>query len=228
MNSCPVRSPSTRAYTASLILSTAAFALFAAAALAWEEGAELDVRFVRWVHRDAPAALVDVMRVLTYLGSAAVLGALTVGVALVLMRRGLPRAAAFVLTAFAASEALDQLLKELFRRARPSLDDPFLRLATYSFPSGHAFASTATYGALALVVASAVPRARVALVAAATAVLLAIVAASRVVLGVHYLLDVLAGIAAGIALLSALLLAFRGRVVETPRQEQPERARLDA
>ena len=225
MNSCPVSSRN-RLYTASLILSSAVFALFAAAAVAWEEGAELDVRFVRWVHHNAPAALVDAMRVLTYLGSAAVLAVLAVAAAVVLVRRGLRRAAVFVLVAFVASEALDQLLKVLFRRARPSLEDPFVRLATYSFPSGHAFASTATYGALAFVLVSAVPRARPALVAAATAVLVTIVAASRVVLGVHYLLDVVAGIAAGIALLSALLLAFRGRI-DARREAQSERTRLD-
>jgi undecaprenyl-diphosphatase len=226
-----VASASQRTYVATFVLASTLFAACAVAALAWEEGAELDVRFVRWVHRNAPAALVDVMRVLTYLGSAEVLGPLTLAAALLLAWRGLTRAAAFVLTAFVASEALDQLLKELFRRARPSLEDPFLRLATYSFPSGHAFASTATYGALTLVVAAAIPRARRALVVAGTAVLVALVAASRVVLGVHYLLDVLAGITAGIALLSALLLAFRGRVVEVAvdarGNEQPERARLD-
>jgi undecaprenyl-diphosphatase len=226
-----VASASQRTYVATFVLASTLFAACAVAALAWEEGAELDVRLVRWVHRNAPAALVDVMRVLTYLGSAGVLGPLALGAALLLAWRGLARAGVFVLTAFVASEALDQLLKELFRRARPSLEDSFQRLATYSFPSGHAFASTATYGALALVVAAAIPRARRALVVAGTAVLVALVAASRVVLGVHYLLDVLAGIAAGIALLSALLLAFRGRVVEVAvdarGNEQPERARLD-
>ena len=219
---------SPRTYAASFALASTVFAACTVAALAWGEGAELDVRFVRWVHRNAPAALVDVMRGLTYLGSAGALGLLALAAALLLAWRGAPRAAAFVLTAFVASEALDQLLKHLFRRARPSLEDPFLRLATFSFPSGHAFASTATYGALALVVASRVPRIRGWLVAAGTAALVAIVAASRVVLGVHYLLDVLAGIAAGIALLSALLLALGGRVVELRREEQPERARLDS
>jgi membrane-associated phospholipid phosphatase len=209
-------------YAASLALSAAAFAAFAASALAWEDGAEADVRFVRWVHRSAPHALVDLMRALTYLGSGIVLGVLALAVAVVLVRRGVARTAVFVMSAFVASEVVDQALKAAFRRARPGLEDPFVRLTTYSFPSGHAFAATATYGALAFVLAARSSRTRRRWIAAGAALLVAIVAASRVILGVHFLLDVLAGIAAGIGLLSGLLLVFRGRLPGAGRQEQPE------
>lgn len=218
-----MRSRPVRAYAATFALSTATFAVLAAAALAWDEGAEVDVRVVRWVHRSVPDGLVDLMHVLTYLGSSVVLAPLAVVAALVLIRRGLRRAAVFVVTAFVASEAVDQALKAVFRRARPDLENPFVRLTTYSFPSGHAFASTATYGALALVLAAHVPRARGALVAAAAALVVTIVAASRVILGVHYLLDVLAGMAGGIAVLSALLLVLSG---DRRRDEEPEGGRL--
>jgi undecaprenyl-diphosphatase len=214
-------------YAANLALACAAFAALSIAALAWEEGAEDDVRFVRWVHGHAPGSLVDAMRGLTYLGSGAVLVPLVLVAALVLVRRGRPWAAVFVVAALVASEALDQGLKASFRRARPQLDNPFERLTTYSFPSGHAFAATATYGALALVLASRLPRRRGALVVGAAALLVAIVAASRVVLGVHYLLDVLAGIAGGVALLSALLLLLDRRAFGGPREQQAERLRLD-
>jgi membrane-associated phospholipid phosphatase len=223
-----VRVRSERIYAATLALSTVAFTAFAAAALAWEDGAELDVRFVRWVHRNAPHGLVDLMRVLTYLGSGIVLPLLALAVGLVLVRRGLNASAAFVVIALLASEALDQAFKAAFRRARPDLENPFVRLTTYSFPSGHAFAATATYGALGLVLASGAPPGRRAWIFAVAATLVAIVAASRVILGVHYLFDVLAGIAGGIAVLSALLLAFRGRALRGGRDQQPERARVDA
>jgi membrane-associated phospholipid phosphatase len=223
-----VRARSERIYAATLALSTVAFAAFAAAALAWEDGAELDVRFVRWVHRNSPNALVDLMRVLTYLGSGIVLPILAVAVALIFVRRGLPAAAAFVVIALLASEALDQAFKAAFRRARPELENPFVRLTTYSFPSGHAFAATATYGAMALVFASRAPPQRRAWIFAVAGTLVVIVAASRVILGVHYLFDVLAGIAGGIAVLSALLLAFRGRALGGRRDQQPQRAGLGA
>ena len=216
-----------RIYVANLALACAAFAAFSVAALAWGEGAEGDVRFVRWVHRTAPGSLVDAMRAATYLGSAEVLAPLVLVAGLLFVRRGLPWSAVFVVTAFVASEALDQGLKEAFRRARPELENPFVRLTTYSFPSGHAFAATATYGALALVLASGASRTRGAVVVAAAAVLVVVVAASRVILGVHYLLDVLAGVAAGLALLSALLLVFGGCVGGGRRYEQTQGARLD-
>jgi membrane-associated phospholipid phosphatase len=219
-----MRSRSERIYAANLVVSMAAFTLLAAAALAWEDGAEADVRLVRWVHRTVPQGVVDVMRVLTYLGSGIVLTPLVAVAALLLVRRGVPRAALFVVTALVASEALDQALKAAFRRARPDLANPFVRLTTYSFPSGHAFASTATYGALALVLAANVPRTRRAFVVPVAAIVVAIIAASRVILGVHYLFDVLAGIAGGIAVLSALLLLLP---FQRRRNEQPERAGLD-
>jgi membrane-associated phospholipid phosphatase len=223
-----VRLRSAQVQAVTLALACAAFAAFSVAALAWGEGAEGDVRFVRWVHGSAPDGLVDAMRVLTYLGSVAFLAPLVLVAALLLVRGGLPWSAVFVVTAFVVSEALDQGLKAAFRRARPRLENPFAQLTTYSFPSGHAFAATATYGALALVFAAGLPRARAALFVAAAVVVVAVVAASRVVLGVHYLLDVLAGIAGGLALLSALLLVLGGRIGSGTRDEKPERARLDA
>jgi membrane-associated phospholipid phosphatase len=225
-NSGIVRARREQLYAANLALATAAFAALAAAALAWEDGAEADVRFVRWVHGSAPHALVDLMQVLTYLGSSIVLGSLALAAAVVLVRRGASRTAVFVVTAFVASEVLDQALKAAFRRARPELENPFVRLTTYSFPSGHAFAATATYGALGLILAARSSRTRRASVAASAAILVAVVAASRVILGVHYLLDVLAGIAGGIAVLSALLLVFRGRHSGFGWQEQPEGSRV--
>jgi membrane-associated phospholipid phosphatase len=167
----------------------------------------LDIRFVSWVHEHAPHWLVEPMRVLTHLGGAWVLVPLAIVVVAVLLRLGRVRAAVFVGAALAISQLLVQMLKFGIRRDRPTLEDPFLELSTYSFPSGHAFSSTAFYGSVALVVASATTELsyRVAVFATAAAIV-AVVAASRVILGVHYLLDVLAGVACGIALLAALLL----------------------
>jgi membrane-associated phospholipid phosphatase len=221
-------------YAAGLAFASAVLAALSAAVLFWGTADEADVRFVRWAHAAVPEALVDVANVLTYLGSVAILGPVAIVAALLLVNSGRPGAAVFVLTSFAAGELLSQGLKSLFRRARPELDDPFVQLTTYAFPSGHAFGATATYGALALVLASATTdrRRRLAVLIAA-AVLVAVVAATRVVLGRHYLLDVLAGIAGGIALLCLLLLVFQRarrrffRVVVFSGQEQPQRPRLD-
>ncbi|MFB6227173.1 MAG: phosphatase PAP2 family protein [Halobacteriales archaeon] len=68
----------------------------------------------------------------------------------------------------------------------------------YGFPSGHAFGATVGFGLLALVLRT--PRRSLRVALAAAAVL--IVSASRVVIGVHYTVDIAAGIAVGLAYLA--------------------------
>ena len=102
------------------------------------------------------------------------------------------------LLAVPAAMLLNVALKDSFRRARPVLDDPLVQLATYSFPSGHAVASTAFYG-IVCVLAFRRTRSRRAraLVATVAVVMVPLVAFSRVYLGAHFLSDVIAGIAVG-------------------------------
>jgi membrane-associated phospholipid phosphatase len=69
----------------------------------------------------------------------------------------------------------------------------------YGFPSGHAIAAVIVYGGLATVYDRTEPP-----VLAGTAAVVLLIALSRVVLGVHYLGDVLAGLAIGVVLLVAL------------------------
>lgn len=104
-------------------------------------------------------------------------------------------------------------LKHLFQRARPVLDEPLVSLATYSFPSGHAVASTVFYGVLCAFVFRHV-RSRMlraaALVLACALVLL--VCATRVYLGAHFLTDVVAGVIVGALVLCGFLSWGRGRL----------------
>jgi membrane-associated phospholipid phosphatase len=86
---------------------------------------------------------------------------------------------------------LNHLLKLLFERARPRWEDPLLSLSSYSFPSGHTAGATALYGLVAAYAISQVPKPRWKILLGA-AVMVAVVALSRMVLGVHYLSDVLA------------------------------------
>ena len=86
------------------------------------------------------------------------------------------------------------VFKELFDRARPpvsGIDAVGVIPASASFPSGHA----ATAFAAAVAVGAFYPRLRRPLLGLA-----AVVALSRVYLGVHYASDVLAGTALGVAL----------------------------
>ena len=223
-----------RLYAVTLAFSTMVFVAIAGSVLFWASADRLDVRAVNWVRSAAPDLLVDAMEVVTYAGSAVVLGPLVVVAGLLLVQRGRPGAAIFVVSAFAGSLIVSQSLKALFQRGRPELEDPFVQLTTFAFPSGHSFSATATYGALAVVLAATAVERRHRLVALAiAAALIIVVAGSRVILGRHYTLDVLAGIAGGVALVSALLLVLgrtrrrRLRFELFAGDQQPQRARLD-
>ncbi len=111
-------------------------------------------------------------------------------------RRTLPWAALTCVSAAGLAAGVTALLKELFDRVRPALADPGIEalVATPdspSFPSGH----TSTAFAAAIAVGSFYPRLRWPLLGLA-----ALVGLSRIYLGVHYGLDVLAGAVLGIAL----------------------------
>ena len=111
---------------------------------------------------------------------------------------------------------LNVLLKNIFQRVRPVFDVPLLSLTTYSFPSGHAAAATLFYGVLAAWFISRTTSWRWrALIALAAALLVALVGLSRIYLGVHYLSDVLAAMAA-----SCCWLAFSLTAVETSRRRR--------
>jgi undecaprenyl-diphosphatase len=114
------------------------------------------------------------------------------------------------------AESVSGVLKVWVDRDRPPLSDPqpepLVDLpATFSFPSGHATVSFACATTLAL----AVPRLRIPLYALAV-----LISFSRVYVGVHYPLDVLAGAVLGVALAIALR-----KLAAALRRSAPERQR---
>jgi undecaprenyl-diphosphatase len=105
---------------------------------------------------------------------------------------------------------VNTLMKLAFHRARPSFDDPFVVLTTYSFPSGHVAGSTLFYGVMAamLIKGAATWGTRTAIATAALAAI-ALVAVSRMYLGAHYLSDVIAGFAEAVGWLTLCLVGTR-------------------
>jgi membrane-associated phospholipid phosphatase len=98
--------------------------------------------------------------------------------------------------AVAGSAVLNIVAKHHFARLRPDLWLPLAPETTYSFPSGHAMAST-TLG-MALIILCWPTRWRWPITVASLLFVL-LVGASRVYLGVHYPSDILAGWSASIA-----------------------------
>jgi membrane-associated phospholipid phosphatase len=200
---------------ASAVLAAIAFARVAEDFLTNDPLARWDVRFAQWLALERTVAGTDAFRILTFFGSPAVVLVLTSVVFVVLYQRRLLLDAALLPLVLGGAELLNLILKLSFHRSRPEV--AFVHLDTYSFPSGHAMISTAAYGALAYL---AWPRVRtrgqkVALLAG-TMVLVSLICFSRLYLGVHYLSDVLAGVAGGLFWLSvsiALQAAYGERFV---------------
>jgi membrane-associated phospholipid phosphatase len=142
--------------------------------------------------------LVPLMLALSYLGSNTFVGFVAAIFALFLYWQSRRGDALLLLIAVYGALLLNPALKQFFQRARPLMEDPVLVLQTYAFPSGHAVSATVLYCALAILVARRNPSLRL-LAMTAAALLTAIVGASRVYLGVHYVSDVLAGVLVGIA-----------------------------
>lgn len=124
----------------------------------------------------------------------------------------------WALSTILAAWGLSGLLKEVVRRARPVLDQPVESVSGFSFPSGHAANTAAMTTALVVLVWPSL-RSRVLRVAAVAgaAVLTVATAVDRVMLGVHYPSDVVAGILFGVGFVLASYLAYRHW--STPRPE---------
>ena len=136
-------------------------------------------------------------------------------------RRRARMLAAWVVTTMAVGGLLGVLLKLLVGRHRPDLLDPVARAAGFSFPSGHALNNALGAGVFVLVLLPFVrhrPVARVALWTGAIVIPL-VTALSRVVLGVHWTSDVLAGLLLGVAVVLATAAGYetwRSRSGRTP------------
>jgi undecaprenyl-diphosphatase len=154
------------------------------------------------------ATLVAVIKAVTFLGSAAVLWTVIgVAVALLALRRRW-RLVIYLLVTGAGALVLDPVLKSLVGRLRPVVAHPLAHGTGNSFPSGHSLGSIVCYGAILLVfLPVARGRGRTALITVIVT-LVALIGISRILLGVHYLSDVVGGWAVGIAWLGLTAFAF--------------------
>ena len=164
------------------------------------------------MHRTActHTAYVGAARVISFLGSTPWDLALAVVAVAFLLRRREQRLAIFIAVTGATGSLLNNGVKLVVNRDRPKLAGCLLGSATgQSFPSGHAMNTTIVYGAFVLVFLSLVRASwRPVLIGAYAGWLLAM-GWARMILGVHYLSDVLGGVVLGCAWLAIGVSVFQ-------------------
>jgi membrane-associated phospholipid phosphatase len=157
-----------------------------------EHGLPFDEPMLSWLHRHRSPALTRAVMFVTELGSGRVLTLVSVAATVGLVLRGNPRAARYVAVTAAGAGLMNLGMKALYRRERPDVTLRLSQTTGFAFPSGHAMASAAIYGALAVVAFTRFPGIQWRALAACTA-LVGSIGASRAYLHVHYPSDVLAG-----------------------------------
>jgi undecaprenyl-diphosphatase len=192
-----------------LVLGTALLAYAAIAADVVNSGrlSEMDIDVATWVAGSMPTWAEWLARPFTWLGGAVGATAVVVAATIwLLARRARVEAALFVVVAVGI-QILVFSAKHGYARPRPDLGSAIPLPSSYSFPSGHAATGIAVFGLLGLL-ASTLARTRAQRLGAHAGgfALGALIGASRVVLGVHYVTDVLAGAFLGLAWLAACLL----------------------
>lgn len=176
----------------------------------------VDVQVANWFHAHATPPVTQFMLLVTDVHGTFGILALCLLFAFHLIRAKALQWLLTVVVAVPVGMLLNVVLKHAFQRARPSFDDPLLTLTTFSFPSGHAAGATLFYGVLAAYLICKVKpwRWRI-FIALLAVVMIAAVGLSRIYLGVHYLSDVLAAVAA-----SGVWLAFSLTAITTWRRRR--------
>ncbi len=175
--------------------------------------ARWDLGAARWGAVHATATSTPILRDVSQLGGTlGVLGvALLVG-ALEWHRRPSRGIVIFLAVLLVGQNLLANGIKVLVNRARPDLDQ-LTGFSGSSFPSGHATAAAAAYAGLALVMGRGRTRRVRALLAGGAAAVAVGVATTRILLGVHWLTDVMAGLALGWAWFGLCSIAVGGRLL---------------
>ncbi len=167
-----------------------------------------DTAFLEYVNTFSSPLLDTFFIITTHLGGVFTVIAITLSLSVLLWRHHLRRKALFLSVGVGGAALLNLLLKAVFERQRPELWERLVLEQSYSFPSGHAMASSAL--ALCLVVIFWPTRWRWVVIGSA-AVYVLVVGFSRLYLGVHYPTDIVAGwlVSATWVIITWLVLGFK-------------------
>lgn len=173
----------------------------------------IDNSVAKWGNRHASTLSTDGLNLVTQLGGTHTVIALCVVLAVVETRRTRSMwIVPFVVVVVAGEGIVMSTIKQLVDRVRPALN-PLAETLGPSFPSGHSATAAAFYAAAALLLGRRRGRPTRAVLTGLAAGIAIAVAASRVLLDVHWLSDVIAGLALGWAWFAACAIAFGGRLL---------------
>jgi undecaprenyl-diphosphatase len=161
---------------------------------------------------------VDLLQIVSWLARPPFLALLVAATAVHVYRRHQRRLLWFVILTPLGGGIVDSIVKIAVNRPRPEVDHPIATAFGKSFPSGHAMSSVVTYGALLLVFLPLVSRGRRHLAVGVTVVLILAIGVSRLLLGLHFVSDVIGGWVLGLAWLLGAVAAF-----ETWRTDEGDR-----
>jgi len=148
------------------------------------------------------AALVDVAKVVTDVGSLPVTALVVVATMLWAALRGRRVDALAVAGGMLASIVIVQVAKAAYERPRPP--GPLVDTVNFAYPSGHSVYVVAYVACATVLVRGGMGWARRFAAIGVAIGIVAVVGATRVYLAAHYLTDVLGGIAAGVAIWAAV------------------------
>ncbi len=204
------------ALTLALLLAIAGGVLFGVLAYLVRTNAHLlgiDQSVASWGNAHAAPLSTHVLNGVTQLGNIYVV--IVFCLILAAVETALQRSAwvvAFILAVMAGEEVLVFTVKQLADRVRPAFNPAAATLGP-SFPSGHSATAAAFYATAALLIGRRQPRRRRAALIGLAAGTAVAVAASRVLLDVHWLTDVIAGLALGWTWFAVCSIAFGGRIL---------------
>ena len=168
--------------------------------------AHADRQAADWLYAGTNTALADAARWVSFFHGTLGILVMTALAAGAFWRRGNAPAAWTMLCSVPSGMLLNVLVKHAVQRARPHWNVALETLQSFSFPSGHTAGATLFYGAVVALLwrETKAVRARALLVAGAAAMVL-LVAAGRIVLGVHFLSDCIAAVVEALAWLAICL-----------------------
>jgi undecaprenyl-diphosphatase len=193
------------------------------------ELASLDRSVGQWGVDHRTSWSTDALELFTWLGDTHLVIVLAVLVGIVeYVRRPSRWIAPFLLVVIGGQVLLTNGVKQVLDRVRPDFN-PLAETLGPSFPSGHSAIAAAFFGAVALLVCRGRGPSERAVIVGVAAALAAGVACSRVMLGVHWFSDVVAGVLFGWAWFSACSIAFGGRLLRfgAPAEKAAEVAEED-